>query len=45
MRCPKCNILIEKEDKGCQAVRCFYCKLDICWLTKKPRWGPSVNKT
>ncbi|CAF0737518.1 unnamed protein product, partial [Brachionus calyciflorus] len=40
IRCPKCLILIEKYDGGCQFVRCFYCKLDICWLTRQPRWGP-----
>lgn len=42
MRCPKCCIPIEKRDAGCQFVRCFYCKLDICYLTKQARWGPTV---
>lgn len=40
MRCPRCNILLEKRDGQCQYIRCFYCKMDICWLTKGPRWGP-----
>ena len=43
MRCPKCNILLEKRDSGCQFIRCFYCKMDICYLTKQPRWGPNVS--
>jgi hypothetical protein len=42
MRCPKCSVPIEKKDAGCQFVRCFYCKLDICYLTKQARWGPMV---
>ena len=41
IKCPKCNVYIEKIDSGCQCVRCFICKLDICWLTKQPRWGPN----
>ena len=41
IRCPKCNVYIEKIESGCQCVRCFICKLDICWLTKQPRWGPN----
>jgi RanBP-type and C3HC4-type zinc finger-containing protein 1 len=42
MRCPRCRIFLEKEDSGCQFIRCYYCKTDICWLTKLPRWGPAV---
>lgn len=41
MRCPKCRIYLEKRDAGCQFIRCFYCKTDICWLTRGPRWGPA----
>lgn len=40
MRCPRCLSLIEKIDSGCQFVKCFMCKLDICYVTRKPRWGP-----
>lgn len=43
MKCPKCNIFLQRlEDKQCQYIRCFYCKMDICWLTRGPRWGPGV---
>jgi len=40
MKCPQCGIYLERADSGCQMIRCFFCRLDICWLTKKPRWGP-----
>lgn len=40
MKCPRCKILLQKRDGQCQYIRCFYCKMDICWLTRGPRWGP-----
>ena len=40
MKCPECGICLERADSGCQMLRCFYCRLDICWLTKQARWGP-----
>lgn len=33
------QILIMKRD-GCDAIICPMCKMDICWVTKGPRWGP-----
>jgi len=39
MKCPSCSTLIMK-DGGCDALRCKSCKLQICWATKGPRWGP-----
>ena len=40
LKCPKCGVFIERYKGACQFVRCYFCKLDICWLTKQPRWGP-----
>ena len=40
MRCPNCNILLEKQDSGCQFMRCYICKVDICYVTRQARWGP-----
>lgn len=39
MHCPKCNIIIQKK-MGCDWLRCSMCKLEICWVTRGPRWGP-----
>lgn len=36
MLCPKCGVLIQKDD-GCDYVTCLSCKLGICYRTKKPR--------
>jgi len=41
MRCPRCKILVQRRDGMCQYIRCFFCKMDICWLTRGPRWGPA----
>jgi len=41
MKCPQCGIYLERADSGCQMIRCFFCRLDICWLTKQARWGPA----
>nr|NP_001123336.1 Zn-finger (RING/Ran-binding)-1 [Ciona intestinalis]FAA00195.1 TPA: zinc finger protein [Ciona intestinalis] len=38
MHCPKCNVVIQKKD-GCDWVQCSMCKLEICWVTRGPRWG------
>ena len=45
VRCPKCHIYLEKQSAGCQLIRCYFCRMDICWLTKLPRWGPNVTFT
>lgn len=39
MYCPGCKVIVQKKD-GCDWVRCSICKLEICWVTKGPRWGP-----
>lgn len=39
MKCPKCQALIMKME-GCDGLTCPMCRLDICWITKRPRWGP-----
>lgn len=39
MHCPQCNIIIQKKI-GCDWLRCPMCKVEICWVTKGPRWGP-----
>lgn len=41
IKCPECGVFIEKYKGACQFVRCYFCRLDICWLTKQPRWGPN----
>ena len=41
MKCPRCSALLEKIDSGCQFIRCFMCKLDICYITRQARWGPN----
>ncbi|XP_070536126.1 ranBP-type and C3HC4-type zinc finger-containing protein 1-like isoform X2 [Ptychodera flava] len=38
MHCPRCNIILQKKE-GCDWLRCTMCKLEICWVTKGPRWG------
>lgn len=38
MQCPKCGILVMKDD-GCSFVTCAACELEICFLTQKPRHG------
>lgn len=39
MRCPKCNVLLEKI-AGCDYITCSMCKTGVCWITRGPRWGP-----
>lgn len=36
MRCPRCQIPVVKIS-GCDAIACMMCKLNICWVTQKPR--------
>lgn len=40
MRCPRCDVILSKKD-GCDWLCCSICKLEICWATKGPRWGPA----
>ncbi|XP_039264818.2 ranBP-type and C3HC4-type zinc finger-containing protein 1-like [Styela clava] len=40
MHCPQCNIIIQKKI-GCDWLRCPMCRIEICWVTKGPRWGPN----
>lgn len=40
MKCPKCDIIIQKKD-GCDWICCLMCKIEICWVTKQARWGPN----
>ncbi|XP_022082293.1 ranBP-type and C3HC4-type zinc finger-containing protein 1-like isoform X2 [Acanthaster planci] len=42
MRCPQCSIIMLKKE-GCDWVMCSMCKLEVCWITKGPRWGPAGN--
>ncbi|XP_014785078.1 ranBP-type and C3HC4-type zinc finger-containing protein 1 isoform X2 [Octopus bimaculoides] len=39
MKCPQCEVIVTKKD-GCDWLRCSVCKLEICWATRGPRWGP-----
>lgn len=39
MRCPRCNGVIMKS-AGCDGMKCGYCHVEICWVTKGLRWGP-----
>jgi len=39
MNCPQCKSTLLKEI-GCDWVMCYVCRLEICWATKGPRWGP-----
>ncbi|GAB6022112.1 RanBP-type and C3HC4-type zinc finger-containing protein 1 [Chamberlinius hualienensis] len=41
LHCPACNIVLSKKD-GCDWICCPNCRLEICWVTKGPRWGPLV---
>ena len=43
MNCPQCKSVLLK-DIGCDWVMCYVCKLEICWATKGPRWGPRVSE-
>ncbi|XP_058126464.1 ranBP-type and C3HC4-type zinc finger-containing protein 1-like [Anopheles ziemanni] len=38
--CPTCNVAVTKTG-GCDSVICSMCKLEICWATRGPRWGPN----
>ncbi|XP_028290069.1 ranBP-type and C3HC4-type zinc finger-containing protein 1 [Gouania willdenowi] len=39
MHCPQCGIIVQKRD-GCDWLRCTVCHIEICWVTRGPRWGP-----
>jgi len=39
MHCPDCNIILMKKE-GCDWLKCPMCQLEICWVTRQPRWGP-----
>ncbi|KAH9515505.1 RanBP-type and C3HC4-type zinc finger-containing protein 1 [Bulinus truncatus] len=39
MHCPQCSIIVQKKG-GCDWIKCSICKLEICWVSKGPRWGP-----
>uniref|UniRef100_A0A3P9LA94 RanBP-type and C3HC4-type zinc finger-containing protein 1 n=1 Tax=Oryzias latipes TaxID=8090 RepID=A0A3P9LA94_ORYLA len=39
MYCPQCGIIVQKRD-GCDWLRCTVCHIEICWVTRGPRWGP-----
>uniref|UniRef100_A0AAG5D9W2 RING-type domain-containing protein n=1 Tax=Anopheles atroparvus TaxID=41427 RepID=A0AAG5D9W2_ANOAO len=40
LQCPKCGVAIMKVI-GCDGVICSWCKTEICWVTRGPRWGPA----
>lgn len=42
MSCPTCHIIVMKAS-GCDWLRCSFCKTEICWATRGPRWGPKVK--
>jgi len=42
MFCPGCRVIVQKKE-GCDWIRCSICKMEICWVTKGPRWGPLVS--
>ncbi|CAF1124874.1 unnamed protein product [Adineta ricciae] len=39
MYCPGCRVIIQKMS-GCDWIQCSQCKMEICWPTQGPRWGP-----
>ncbi|GAB6020316.1 RanBP-type and C3HC4-type zinc finger-containing protein 1 [Chamberlinius hualienensis] len=39
MKCPSCEVIVMKK-WGCDWIVCSICKVEICWVTKGPRWGP-----
>ncbi|XP_034016138.1 ranBP-type and C3HC4-type zinc finger-containing protein 1 isoform X2 [Thalassophryne amazonica] len=39
IHCPQCGIIVQKRD-GCDWLRCTVCHIEICWVTRGPRWGP-----
>ncbi|UJR10781.1 hypothetical protein I4U23_014968 [Adineta vaga] len=39
MYCPGCRVIIQKAS-GCDWIQCSQCKMEICWPTQGPRWGP-----
>ncbi|CAF0758133.1 unnamed protein product [Adineta ricciae] len=39
MHCPGCRVVIQKLS-GCDWLQCTQCKMEICWPTRGPRWGP-----
>ncbi|CAF0737046.1 unnamed protein product [Brachionus calyciflorus] len=39
MYCPGCKIVVTKQE-GCDWLQCSMCKIEICWATRGPRWGP-----
>ncbi|CAF4411778.1 unnamed protein product, partial [Rotaria sp. Silwood2] len=39
MHCPGCQVIIQKLS-GCDWLQCTQCKMEICWPTRGPRWGP-----
>lgn len=39
MYCPGCRAIIQKAS-GCDWIQCSQCKIEICFATKGPRWGP-----
>ena len=42
IHCPNCQVLLLKK-WGCDWLKCTYCKTEICWVTRLPRWGPNVS--
>lgn len=42
MACPTCQVVLMKK-WGCDWLKCSMCKTEICWVTRKPRWGPGVR--
>ncbi|XP_063724554.1 uncharacterized protein LOC134852171 isoform X2 [Symsagittifera roscoffensis] len=39
IHCPGCKVIVQKKS-GCDWMQCSMCKMEICWATKGPRWGP-----
>ncbi|CRL00748.1 CLUMA_CG014004, isoform A [Clunio marinus] len=40
LNCPTCHIFLLKK-WGCDWLKCSFCKTEICWVTRGPRWGPN----
>lgn len=40
LECPDCKSIITKK-WGCDWIKCFACKTEICWVTRGRRWGPA----
>ena len=41
--CPNCQIIIEKNNGGCNHVKCYICKHEFCWMCRSDCKSHSVR--